>query len=153
MRANQGPYLVAEAVLRESLYVHVIVAGVREKEPVVLEPLLAAGTLDIVEPQTDDEFATLMDLSLQLDDGEAMSCAIALQRGFRIATDDGKTIRLLGHRLPTVSTLDLIRHWADMTSPSQTQIRDALLGIVDRGYIPSPNHAHRPWWDLVLGTR
>lgn len=152
LRANQGSFLVAEAVLRESLYVHVVVEGVREKEPVLLDPHVSDGLLEIVEPRSESEFASLFELSLKLDDGEAMSCAIALHRGFRIATDDGKTIRLLGPRVPIVGTLDLVRHWADATAAPVIHVRDVLLGIADRGYIPGATHIHRSWWDQLLGN-
>lgn len=158
LRVNEGPHLVAEAVMRESLYVHVVVEGVREKELVALDPFLSTGLLTMVEPATDDEFGTLFELSLQLDDGEAMSCAIALHRGCRIATVDGKTIRLLNqrlpkHHLPIVSTLDLVRQWADVTKASPVQVRAALLGIVDRGYVPAAAHIHYRWWRQMLGIQ
>jgi hypothetical protein len=153
LRANEGPFLIAEAVLHEALYVHVNVGGVREKEPVSLEPLLTAGILAIVEPESEDEFLTLFDLALQLDDGEAMSGAIALHRGYRIATDDGKMIRLLGQQLSIVGTLDLIRAWVDTEAVPPHSVREALIGIAERGYIPSRTHPHRPWWDrMFLGV-
>jgi hypothetical protein len=150
LRANEGPFLVAEAVLREALYVHVVVGGIREKEPVLLEPLLTAGILAVVEPESEDEFLTLFDLALQLDDGEAMTGAVALHRGYRIATDDGKTIRLLGQRLPIVGTLDLVRTWVDAEAVASHPVREALIGIAERGYVPGKTHPHRLWWDQMF---
>jgi predicted nucleic acid-binding protein len=153
LRPNEGPFLVAEAVLHEALYVHVNVGGVREKEPVELEPLLTAGVLAVVEPESEDELLTLFDLALQLDDGEAMSGAIALHRGYRIATDDGKMIRLLGQRLTIVGTLDLVRAWVDAEAVPPQSVREVLISIAERGYIPSRTHPHRPWWEqMFLGV-
>jgi hypothetical protein len=152
LRANEGPFLVAEAVLREALYVHVVVSGMREKEPVALEPMLDAGLLAAVEPEGDVELLTLFDLALQLDDGEAMTAAIALHRGYRIATDDGKTVKLLRQRLPMVGTLDLVRTWVDAEAVTPDTVREALVGIAERGYVPGKTHPHRSWWDrIVLG--
>ena len=150
LRANEGPFLIAEAVLHEALYVHVNVGGVREKEPVSLEPLLTADILAIVEPESDNELLTLFDLALQLDDGESMSGAIALHRGYRIATDDGKMIRLLGQRLSIVGTLDLVRAWVDAEPVPLPSVREALIGIAERGYVPSRTHPHRAWWDQMF---
>jgi predicted nucleic acid-binding protein len=147
---SEGPFLVAEAVLHETLYVHVNVGGVREKEPVVLDPLLTAGILAVVEPESEDELLTYFDLALQLDDGEAMSGAIALHRGYRIATDDGKMIRLLGQRLPIVGTLDLVRAWVEAESMAPQPVREALIGIAERGYVPGRTHPHRHWWDQMF---
>jgi hypothetical protein len=150
LRANEGPFLVAEAVLHEALYVHVNVGGVREKEPVLLEPLLTAGILAVVEPESEDELLTFFDLALQLDDGEAMSGAIALHRGYRIATDDEKMIRLLGQRLAIVGTLNLVRAWVDAEAAPPLAVREALIGIAERGYIPGRTHPHRLWWDRMF---
>jgi predicted nucleic acid-binding protein len=150
LRANEGPFLVAEAVLREALYIHVQVGEFREKEQVSLEPLLTAGILAVVEPESDDELLTLFDLALRLDDGEAMTAAIALHRGCRIATDDGKTINLLGQRLSIVGTLDLVRAWVDAEAVAPDHVREALIGITERGYVPGRTHPHRPWWDRMF---
>jgi hypothetical protein len=150
LSANEGPFLVAEAVLREALYVHVNIGGVREKEPIVLEPLLTAGIVAVVEPESEDELLTFFDLALQLDDGEAMSGAIALHRGYRIATDDGKMIRLLGQRLPIVGTLDLVWAWVEAEAVAPQPVREALIGIAERGYVPGRTHPHRSWWDRMF---
>ena len=149
--ANPGPFLIVDAVLRETLYLHVVVDGVREKEPVSLDPLLADGTLAVVAPETEAEFQTLIDLSLALDDGEAMTCAIALHRGYRVVTDEKKTVRLMGNQIPIIGTLDLIRTWADEVTAPASLLREVLAAIADRGYIPGPDHPHRAWWDQMLG--
>lgn len=151
LAANRGPFLVAEAVIRESLFIHVVAAGGREREPVTLIPLLASNVLVRSEPENESELATLFELSLQLDDGEAMSCAIALHRGCRIATDVAKTIRLMGPRLTIVGTLDLVRTWAEETGAPQFEVRSALIGIAERGYVPNKGHPQRPWWDSLFG--
>jgi hypothetical protein len=150
LRANEGPFLVAEAVVHEALYIHVHIGGIREKEPVVLDALLSSGILDVVEPESDDELLTLFDLALQLDDGEAMTGAIALHRGYRMATDDGKSIRLLGARLPIVGTLDLVRAWVDARGVPPQSVRETLIGIAERGYVPGKTHRHWHWWDGVF---
>ena len=150
LSANPGPFLVAEAVLHEALYIHVIVDGVREKELISLDPLLAAGALSVVQPETEEEFQSLVDLSLELDDGEAMTCALAQHRGYRIATDERKTIRLVGNRIETVGTLDLVRAWADNVAMPPAQLREILNAIEDRGYVPGMTHVHYAWWQQIL---
>ena len=147
---NDGPFLVAEAVLREALYIHVIVDGMREKEPLSLDPLLAAGALSVVQPVTEEEFQSLVDLSLELDDGEAMTCALAQHRGYRIGTDERKTIRLLGNQIMTVGTLDLVRAWADHVVVPPAQLREILNAIEDRGYVPGAAHVHYAWWQQIM---
>ena len=41
-----------------------------------------------------------MDLSAVIDDGEAITGAIALHRGYAVAIDDRKARRVLGKRVP-----------------------------------------------------
>ncbi|MGH2615062.1 MAG: hypothetical protein ACRDJC_07470 [Thermomicrobiales bacterium] len=151
LAANPGPFLIAEAVLRESMYIHVIVDGVREKEPVSFEPMFAAGTLAVVEPESEEEIQSLIDLSLQLDDGEAMTCALALHRGYRIATDEKKAIRFVGNQIPIVGALDLVRAWADAVAAPPILIREVLAAIEERGYVPGSDHRHYGWWCHTLG--
>jgi predicted nucleic acid-binding protein len=148
--ANAGPFLVAEAVLREALYIHVVVDGEREKELISLDSLLAAGVLSVVQPETEEEFQSLVDLSLDLDDGEAMTCALAQYRGYRIATDERKTIRLVGNRIVTVGTLDLVRSWADDMAVPPAQLREVLNAIEDRGYVPGITQVHYAWWQQIV---
>lgn len=146
LRANGGPILIAEAVVRESLYIHVVIDGVREKELIDLKPFLESGVLRVVEPETEDEFQALISYSLKLDEGEAMTCALAAQRGYRIATDEKKTINLVGRRLAIVGTLDLVRVWEDTDSVPPALMREVLAAIEERGYVPGPTHAHVSWW-------
>lgn len=149
--ANSGPFLIAEAVFREALYIHVTVDGVREKEPVSLESLFAAGVLAVVEPESDEEFQTLIDLSLELDDGEAMTCVLAQHRGYRIATDERKTIRLIENRITAVGTLDLIRGWAENAPEPLALVQEVLVAIENRGYVPGTTHVHYAWWKQFIG--
>jgi predicted nucleic acid-binding protein len=147
------PILIAEAVLSESLYVHVLMDDVREKEPIILGPLVDAGKLTVVAPESNEEFEALLDFALVLDDGEAMTCALALHRNLRIATDERKTIRLISDQIEVVGTLDLIRGWAGEVGAPTDEIRDVLTAIADRGYVPGRDHRHWRWWDDHVGSR
>jgi hypothetical protein len=150
LHAVPGPFLIAETVLDESLYVQVVVDDVRDLELVNLEPLLSSGKIAIVAPESDEEFATFFEFAKRLDDGEAMTCALALHRGYRVATDDGKTIKLVRHQIPLVSGLDLVRAWAETISAPPALVRGALSAIRNRGYVPGHDHVHRAWWDTTL---
>lgn len=147
LNVQPGPILIAEAVVAEALYVHVVVDGVREKEPIDLGPLVEAGKLTVVAPETNQEFEALVNFALLLDDGEAMTCALALHRGLRIATDERKTIRLIRDQIEVVGTLELVRSWASEGGAAPDVIRDMLTAIADRGYVPSRNHPHWQWWN------
>jgi hypothetical protein len=147
LNANGGPFLIAEAVRRETLYIHIMVDGIREKAPIVLDPLLQSGMLAVVEPESEEELQSLIAYSLQLDEGEAMTCALARHRGYRMATDEKKTIKLIGSQVEIVGTLDMMCTWETATGVSRATMREVLAAIEDRGYVPGPTHKHYEWWN------
>ena len=143
--ANTGPVAIVEAVARETLYIHVLTDGVREREPVELGAFFGSGLLEILRPESDDEFQALVHYATLLDDGEAMTCALATCRGYRIATDEKKTIRLLGSQVPILGTLDLVRAWEDAASIPGSIMREVLAAIEERGYVPGTGNPHYTW--------
>jgi predicted nucleic acid-binding protein len=133
-------------VARETLYIHVLTDGIREQEPVDLSAFFTSGFLHILRPESDDEFQALIHYATLLDDGEAMTCAIATRRDYRIATDEKKTIRLLGSQVSILGTLDMLRAWEESASISGSIMREALAAIEERGYVPGSTHPHYAWW-------
>lgn len=121
-----------------------------DPEPVELAPLIGAGLLQVAHP-TPAELDAFIDLTLELDDGEAMTAAIAIYRGWAIATDDRAALRLLAGRVTTISTLELIKQWTDSQSIAPRGLRDVLLAVRERAsYLPGRHHALRAWWDTVM---
>ena len=123
----------------------------REREPVDLGPSIAAGRLRVVVP-TEVEIAAFVDLTLALDDGEAMTAAVAIERGWVVATDDRKAERVLSNRVRTRSTLDLVRAWSDEANIDAAELRVVLTDLRERGsYLPRRFHPLREWWEAGLG--
>lgn len=145
-----GSVAIVDIVAQEALYVRHLVDGKWEREPVDLSPLIATGALEVVDPDGEEEFQTFVDLAADLDDGEAMSAALAIHRRCVLVTDDRKTERLLASRLRLRSTLDLIRAWTVADEVSDDLAREVLTAVYERGYEPSTVHRLRPWWDDVL---
>lgn len=83
LRADPTAVSVVDLVRSESLYVRRGGSGedAREREPVDLDPVLAAGVVRVVTP-SDAELRSFVDLTLRLDDGEAMTAAVAIHRGW-----------------------------------------------------------------------
>jgi predicted nucleic acid-binding protein len=124
----------------------------REREPVDLEPLIVSGDLRVVAP-TESEIAAFVDLTLVLDDGEAMTAAVAIERGWVVVTDDRKAERILSGRVQTRSTLDLVKAWADQTTVDAGTLHATLSDLRERGsYLPRRAHPLRGWWDAVTGS-
>jgi len=152
-----APFGVAAAVRREALYIlseHVDEEPLNEPEPVSVEPLVASGLLTILHPESEQEEATYIDFAADLDDGEAMTCALAIHRSYDIATDERKAIRILGERAPQVviyTTASLVRWWVETGHIDPQSVGNALDAIQVRGrFRPGRNDPLLSWWESML---
>jgi predicted nucleic acid-binding protein len=150
-----GPVAVVELVVSEALYVRRGGTGddARELEPIDLMPLITAGTLSVIAPDDEEDLQTFIDFTarLRLDDGEAMTAAIAMRRGYAVVTDDRKVEKRLAGSLELRSTLDVIKVWAERRAIDILTLRQVLTDVRDRrSYVPSVSHPLRPWWDQVM---
>jgi predicted nucleic acid-binding protein len=88
------------------------------------------------------------------DDGESATCAIAVHREWAIATDDRQAISFFQREAPhlqILSTLEIIKHWSEVTTVTSAELRSALLNIRTRGrYVPHRNHPLLSWWQDAM---
>ena len=142
---------------QEALYVRTI--GAHEEQegtvPVDLSPLIDAGLLLVLRLETPSEEASFVGLAAVLDDGEAVTGAIALNRGHAVAIDDRKARRVLGEKasgMRLVSTLELMRQWG--ASVPVQEVGHALRAMQHRArYIPGQRDPLYDWWrDVMEGS-
>ena len=144
-----SPAIVSH-VYRETLYIRRGGSGgdARESVTIDLTDLLAHGLLHVVADASDVELNTFVDFTLELGDGEAMTAALAVHRGHVVATDDRVALRVVGSRVPTLSSLDLIKLWAEQKRVAPLTITAALRDLRQRGsYLPGARHPLKRWWD------
>lgn len=119
-------------------------------ELIDLQPFIEDNLLLLVDIESEGEANTYINLAERLDDGEAITGAIALNRNWAIATDDSASMRLFQTKAPDialVSTLDLVKFWVDTEEPNIDIVRETLLNIRVRGkYEPHRNHPLIEWW-------
>ncbi|HLG15094.1 MAG TPA: hypothetical protein VJH03_11410 [Blastocatellia bacterium] len=149
--STEEEFGVCSAVGKETAFLRAEDTEVETQEPIVLEPLVSSGRLKVFDIESELEEELYVDYASQLDDGEAMSLAIAESRGFLLATDDRKARRLFleatGIADHLVSTTDILRTWADRQSPSAPRLKDALLRIRHRArFSPNQNDRNFLWW-------
>ena len=123
-------------------------------ESIDLQPFIDAKLLRLVDIESEVEASTYINLAEKLDDGEAITGAIALNRNWAIATDDLACEKLFRSRAPNIaliSTLDLVKYWAETNKAGQNTIIETLLNIRTRGrYEPYRNHPLHDWWQKYI---
>jgi len=131
------------------------VPDLEERESVDLEPLIRAGVLTEEELRDRAEEALFVELGLTLADGEAEAAALAISRGYVLATDDRKARRVVAERHPSArltGTLELLHAWQSAAAPSEAEVADALRRISERAtYRPRRTHPLYTWWSDLMG--
>jgi hypothetical protein len=152
LRALPLRFAVADRAAAEVRYLRRGGAGLDAdvREPVDLQPLVAAGLLEVLAFATADEEASFVQFAANIDDGEAMTCALAWHRQAAVATDDLKTLRIvrpLVPPLPIYTTAGLMRQWADGQQVTGPVLKRALLNIEERArFAPGRHDPLRSWW-------
>jgi predicted nucleic acid-binding protein len=86
-----------------------------------------------------------------LDDGEAMSLAICHARSYALATDDRKARRMAAaltmSPVRLVSTGEMLRHWAVISRPQESEVK-RVLGAIERRarFVPPADDPSCDWW-------
>ena len=121
-----------------------------------LQPFIEQGLIRVVSPDSEAEENAFVNFAVELDDGEAVTGAIAMHRHWSIATDDRKARNVFARTNPYVqllSTPELIKHWADTHKPSIEVVREVLQNIQTQArYKPPAAHALYAWWQSVVRT-
>ena len=122
-----------------------------EREAVSPRELESSGCLIISDGVTLEEQTEFARFAVDLDEGEASACALAVVHGGAVATDDRKALRVLeesGAQVPTLQTPELLYEWARRSRAPSREVSQALLGIRDRArYYPRRTVAHFSWWE------
>lgn len=147
----------------------VVTEVVREKEIITLQRLkdeenegaiqfetaITQGLLSVVDFESELEEEAFVNYAFELgDDGESATCAIAIHQGWAIATDDKKAIAFSQKEAPhlqVVSTLGIIKNWAEEANLASHELRAVLTAIRIKGrYIPQRNHPLLSWWENLM---
>lgn len=153
LRSSACEFAVAERAADEVLYIRNVSpsGAAEERERVDLKPLVSEGLLRVLSVESEDEATAYVRFATQLDDGEAMTCALAAVRGAAVATDDRKAQRLLRTLVPPVqthSTAWLIRQWSEEQGVGAATLKQALNDIRVRArFVPGSHDPLQTWWE------
>ena len=151
-------YWVADSVAaREALFVwrRSRTDGKEVQEPVVPTSFSEEGLIQLMRLKKPVEEATFVALAAELDDGEAVTGALAFHGGCAVATDDRKARRVSGQLSPPVelvSTLEILKWWAEGSRIYGDELSAALAEMQSSAsYIPGARHPLYEWWLSVVG--
>lgn len=139
----------------ESLYLRK--EDINENEPIEIDNLINQSVLQICDLENIDEQNLFVNLAAELDDGEAMSMAIALSRNWHLATDDKKARRIFTENAKDnnllISTTDLIKEWAEIENIDDLIIKSILLKVERKAsFRPPKSDINLQWWNDILST-
>lgn len=147
-------WYVPSVVIRESLYIHQPQPdGTTLKIAIEMQSLIDEGSIHSCDAVEEDELDLFIDFASKIDDGEAMALAIAKSRGWTVATDDRKAMRMAAeHSISVLTTPDLMKSWADAFHPSLQELRQSLEQIEKLAtFSPSSRHPLHKWWNDSAG--
>jgi predicted nucleic acid-binding protein len=117
--------------------------------PVDIAPLIALGLLQVLELEGDEEQVLYVEQAIVVDDGEAMSIAIAASRGLELAIDDKQATNHVLRAFPKMklwTTPDILKHWMDTAVISAERSREVIRLIETRArYFPPKLHPLAAW--------
>jgi predicted nucleic acid-binding protein len=118
------------------------------------EAALDQRLLTAIDFESELEAEHFVNYVAMLDDGEAATCAIAVHRGWAIATDDKKAIAFFQQAAPhlqILSTLEIVKHWSEKVSLDASALKSALSAIRFKGrYMPPRSHPLLNWWETAM---
>lgn len=122
--------------------------------PVDLGPLLDAGILATCEPENDAEVEAFTRYAVHFrSDGEAMCLALAECRGWAVATDDRKAVRVAAESgLRVITSPELLKGWAESARPVRSVLIQAIRDIERLAqFRPTASFPGYEWWSELLG--
>jgi hypothetical protein len=120
------------------------------RDRIDVEALAAEGLLNLLDLESDEELASYVELAARLEDGEAYTSALAIHRGYTLATDERKVLHLFRTTFPSVrlrTTSNLLKQWADLDCVPTPTLREVLGNVRLRArFIPNRQDPLCAWW-------
>lgn len=151
LKSIPAQVVVTEVVREKELMTLQHLKDEENKGTVQFETAIAQGLLSVVDFESESEEETFVNYAFELgDDGESATCAIAIHRGWAIATDDKKAVSFSQKEAPhlqVLSTLEIIKSWSECGNLTLAELRTVLGSIRTKGrYMPHRNHPLLGWW-------
>jgi len=140
-------FFICPAVKAESMFFEFEVEGKLNREEVDLDSHIASGTLTLAQVQDVEETSLYVKYAANLDDGEAMSMAIAAKRGWTLMTDDRRARKIaVNEGITIIDTTEAVHSW--LGDPTRSaEARKVIQSIVRFArFTPRSDAAYADWW-------
>jgi hypothetical protein len=119
--------------------------------PLDITPLIGSGLLQVLELAGEEEQTLYVEQSVLVDDGEAMSIAIAASRSLELAIDDKQASNHTHRAFPKLklwTTPEILKHWVETASVPPVKLSEVIRLIEARArYFPFKSHPLKVWWE------
>jgi len=142
-------FVLARQAAGEVGHLREIIDGELVVTAIDLGPYTSDSTIQIID-LAPREYPLYLELASIVDDGEAATIAVAVQRNFKFATDDRKARKLCAERgMPEpLRTLALMHTFTDSAGLGHVQVHDLLIKIRDRASFQPPRaDPDHKWWN------
>lgn len=155
LKAIPATVVVSEVVKTQELITLQELESGGDEAVIQFETAIKKGLLLVTDFESVEEEETFVNYVFELgDDGESATGAIAVHRGWAVATDDKRAISFFhqeASQLKIVSTLEVIKYWSESTNLSSPELQHVLKDIRVKGrYMPHKNHPLLSWWQSAM---
>lgn len=146
-----GDFYVSEQVQAEALSIRQPDSedpSLLVRSPIDLSQAISSGLIKACRFESEAESALFVEFATLIDDGEASCLAIAKSRGWLVATDDRKALRLASESgIAVITTPELVQRWVQNSQPSERDLVD-LLHCIERfaRFRPRRGSPLCDWW-------
>lgn len=127
-----------------------------EMVEVDIAPLIASGLIQVLELADETEQTLYVEQSIAVDDGEAMSIAIAGNRNLELAIDDKQARNHASRAFPGMrfwTTPEILKRWVEFGQVDAEMLRAIIRLIEIRArYFPPRTHPLAHWWQAAKSS-
>ncbi len=144
LTGSEYKFGICTVVSSETIYLRAADSNAPPDE-VKLDPFMKSKSLTVYGLSGDTEQTLYVDYAADLDDGEAMTLALAFSRGFSIFLKEiGDSTRLL-------STAQILRAWSKKEGLASGELKKLLLEVSRRGrFSPPSGDPDFSWWSKAV---
>lgn len=155
LRSFGASWSIGDTALSEAMFVRDFDAN-GDLHKVTLDPVavVADGNLQVLSLDDAGEYASLVEFSMDLDDGEAQALSLARHRKRVLVTDDRPAVRIASAphvAVQTTGTPEILMAWVSANPECQRRLPEVIRRVSVLGpFQLKKSSPHYGWWQAFL---